>query len=105
MPSSLPGAQVQAARRGEVQALSVLRYLDALSVYFWAATSVLFSFTTFALFVLTGQSAGQQHLLLPSTAAPNADTLEQLMLGPLRSGLTWLGIVAVAVPIGLPAEG
>ena len=51
--------QVEAARRGEVQALSVLRYLDALSVYFWSATSVLFSFTTFALFVLTG--AAPQH--------------------------------------------
>ena len=43
-----------------MQALSVLRYLDALSVYFWSATSVLFSFTTFALFVLTG-SAPQRH--------------------------------------------
>ncbi len=37
-----------------MQALAVRKYLDALCVYFWAATSLLFSLFTFGLFVLLG---------------------------------------------------
>jgi hypothetical protein len=46
--------QVDEARRGELRALSVRKYLDALCVYFWAVTSLLFSIVTFALYVMTG---------------------------------------------------
>ena len=42
------------ARQGEVQALATRKYLDALCVYFWVATSLLFSLFTFGLFVLLG---------------------------------------------------
>ena len=41
--------QVNRARQGELQALAVRKYLDALCVYFWAATSLLFSIVTFGL--------------------------------------------------------
>ena len=42
------------ARQGELQALATRKYLDALCVYFWVATSLLFSLFTFGLFVLLG---------------------------------------------------
>ena len=42
------------ARQGEVKALAMRKYLDALCVYFWVATSLLFSLFTFGLFVLLG---------------------------------------------------
>lgn len=42
------------ARQGEVKALATRKYLDALCVYFWVATSLLFSLFTFGLFVLLG---------------------------------------------------
>ena len=51
----LPAAvhqQVAGARRSELSALAIRRYLDALCVYFWAATQLLFSVTTFGLMVL-----------------------------------------------------
>ena len=47
-------AQVNEARQGEVKALATRKYLDALCVYFWVATSLLFSLFTFGLFVLLG---------------------------------------------------
>lgn len=48
--------QVAACRRGELRGLAVRKYLDALCVYFWAATQLLFSVLTFGLVVLLGQS-------------------------------------------------
>lgn len=45
---------MNSARQGEVQALATRKYLDALCVYFWVATSLLFSLLTFGLFVLLG---------------------------------------------------
>ncbi len=35
--------QINSARREELGALAVRKYLDALCVYFWAATSLLFT--------------------------------------------------------------
>lgn len=49
-------AQVEEARQGELAALAVRKYLDALCVYFWAATSLLTSILTFSLFVLLGHA-------------------------------------------------
>jgi ATP-binding cassette subfamily C (CFTR/MRP) protein 10 len=46
---------VQGYRRSELQALAARKYLDALCVYFWAATQLLLSGTTFGLMVLLGQ--------------------------------------------------
>ena len=48
------GMQIREAREGELQALSVEKYLDALCVYFWAATSILTSIITFTLYALLG---------------------------------------------------
>jgi hypothetical protein len=48
--------QVEEPRARELQALAVRKYLDALCVYFWAATSLLMSVLTFALFVLLGHT-------------------------------------------------
>ncbi|EIE19385.1 P-loop containing nucleoside triphosphate hydrolase protein [Coccomyxa subellipsoidea C-169] len=49
-------ARVEEARQGELAALAVRKYLDALCVYFWAATSLLTSILTFSLFVLLGHA-------------------------------------------------
>lgn len=51
-----PASQVNEARQGELAALAVRKYLDALCVYFWAATSLLTSILTFSLFVLLGHA-------------------------------------------------
>ena len=48
--------RVTTARRQELAALSVRKYLDALCVYFWAATSLLFSLLTFGLYVALGHT-------------------------------------------------
>ena len=48
------GMQIREAREGELQALSTEKYLDALCVYFWAATSILTSIITFTLYALLG---------------------------------------------------
>ncbi|CAD7704404.1 unnamed protein product, partial [Ostreobium quekettii] len=45
---------VTRARCKEMDSLSSIKYLDALCVFFWAATSVLFSVATFGLCVLMG---------------------------------------------------
>ncbi len=47
--------QVLGHRHDELRALAVRKYLDALCVYFWAATQLLLSGTTFGLMVLLGQ--------------------------------------------------
>jgi hypothetical protein len=47
--------QVAGYRQSEVRALALRKYLDALCVYFWAATQLLLSGTTFGLMVLLGQ--------------------------------------------------
>ena len=54
MSVACAGAQIKEAREGELQALSVEKYLDALCVYFWAATSILTSIITFTLYALLG---------------------------------------------------
>jgi ATP-binding cassette subfamily C (CFTR/MRP) protein 10 len=36
-------AQIEEARRDELGALAVRKYLDALCVFFWAATSLMFT--------------------------------------------------------------
>jgi hypothetical protein len=47
--------QVRGYRSAELSALALRKYLDALCVYFWAATQLLLSGTTFGLMVLLGQ--------------------------------------------------
>jgi ATP-binding cassette subfamily C (CFTR/MRP) protein 10 len=46
---------VRGYRSAELSALARRKYLDALCVYFWAATQLLLSGTTFGLMVLLGQ--------------------------------------------------
>jgi hypothetical protein len=47
--------QIDASRQQELRQLAVRKYLDALCVYFWAATSTIFTLFTFGLVVLLGQ--------------------------------------------------
>lgn len=48
-------ARVGAARAGELRQLAARKYLDALCVYFWAATQLLFAVMTFGLMAWLGQ--------------------------------------------------
>jgi hypothetical protein len=52
---SFNALQVRGYRSAELSALALRKYLDALCVYFWAATQLLLSGTTFGLMVLLGQ--------------------------------------------------
>ena len=54
MKVHVDACQIQAARAGELQDLAVRKYLDALCVFFWAATSLLFSLATFGAFIMLG---------------------------------------------------
>eukprot|EP00198_Chlamydomonas_reinhardtii_P000502 XP_001689837.1 predicted protein [Chlamydomonas reinhardtii] len=73
-------ARVSAARRDELRGLAVRKYLDALCVYFWAATSLLFSALTFALVVALGGGAA----LTPAVAFTSL-ALFGLLTGPLNA--------------------
>ncbi len=85
--------QVNEARRGEMQALAVRKYLDALCVYFWAATSLLFSLFTFGLFVLLGHKLTAQ-VVFTSLALFN------VLISPLNS-FPWVlnGLVEAVVSV------
>lgn len=71
-------ARVNVAREEELAALGVRKYLDALCVYLWAATSLLFSVGTFGLFALTGKELTPQ-VVFTSLA------LFSVLLGPINS--------------------
>ena len=81
------------AREGEVQALAVRKYLDALCVYFWAATSLLFSLFTFGLFVLLGHK-------LTAEVVFTSLALFNVLISPLNS-FPWVlnGLVEAAVSV------
>ena len=85
--------QVNEARRGEVQALAVRKYLDALCVYFWAATSLLFSLFTFGLFVLLGHK-------LTAEVVFTSLALFNVLISPLNS-FPWVlnGLVEAVVSV------
>eukprot|EP00891_Asterochloris_glomerata_P003413 jgi/Astpho2/3413/e_gw1.00054.14.1_t len=86
-------AKVNRARQGELEALAVRKYLDALCVYFWAATSLLFSIVTFGLFVLLG------HQLTPEIVFTSL-ALFNVLIAPLNS-LPWVlnGVVEALVSV------
>jgi ATP-binding cassette subfamily C (CFTR/MRP) protein 10 len=71
-------ARVDVARKKELHSLAVKKYLDALCVYLWAATSLLFSLGTFGLFVLVGERLTAQ-IVFTSLA------LFSVLLGPINS--------------------
>ena len=81
------------AREGELKALAVRKYLDALCVYFWAATSLLFSLFTFGLFVLLGHKLTAE-IVFTSLALFN------VLIAPLNS-FPWVlnGIVEAVVSV------
>lgn len=85
--------KVNEARQGEVQALAVRKYLDALCVYFWAATSLLFSLFTFGLFVMMGHKLTAE-IVFTSLALFN------VLISPLNS-FPWVlnGIVEAVVSV------
>ena len=81
------------ARQGEVQALATRKYLDALCVYFWVATSLLFSLFTFGLFVLLGHR-------LTAEVVFTSLALFNVLIAPLNS-FPWVlnGTVDAVVPV------
>ena len=81
------------ARVGEVQALATRKYLDALCVYFWAATSLLFSLFTFGLFVFLGHK-------LTAEVVFTSLALFNVLISPLNS-FPWVlnGIVEAVVSV------
>ena len=81
------------AREGEVQALTARKYLDALCVYFWAATSLLFSLFTFGLFVFLGHK-------LTAEVVFTSLALFNVLISPLNS-FPWVlnGIVEAIVSV------
>ncbi|KAK9830435.1 hypothetical protein WJX72_011744 [[Myrmecia] bisecta] len=86
-------SKVEAARQGELEALAVRKYTDALCVFFWAATSVMFSLFTFGLFVLLGHH-------LSASIVFTSLALFNVLLGPLNS-FPWVlnGIVEALVSV------
>ena len=70
--------QVDNARRKELEALAVRKYMDAFCVYFWATTSLLFTLLTFGLFTLLG------HDLTPSAVFTSL-ALFNVLIAPLNS--------------------
>ena len=85
--------QVNEARTGEMKALAVRKYLDALCVYFWAATSLLFSLFTFGLFVLLGHK-------LTAEVVFTSLALFNVLISPLNS-FPWVlnGLVEAVVSV------
>ncbi|KAH7623235.1 hypothetical protein Ndes2526B_g01656 [Nannochloris sp. 'desiccata'] len=87
-------ARVDVARKKELNSLAIRKYLDALCVYLWAATSLLFSLGTFGLFVLLGQKLTAQTVF-------TSLALFSVLLGPINS-FPWVinGIVEAVVSLG-----
>ena len=85
--------QVNWARHGELQALAARKYLDAMCVYFWAATPILMSLFTFGLFVLLGHN-------LTATIVFTSLSLFNVLIAPLNS-FPWVvnGIVEAIVSV------
>ena len=76
--SEWDAAQVEAARRRELEALATRKYMDACCVYFWATTSLLFTLLTFGMFTLLG------HPLTPSAVFTSL-ALFNVLIAPLNS--------------------
>ena len=85
--------QVNWARHGELQALAARKYLDAMCVYFWAATPILMSLFTFGLFALLGHT-------LTATIVFTSLSLFNVLIAPLNS-FPWVvnGIVEAVVSV------
>ncbi|KAL4856242.1 ABC transporter C family member 13 [Chlorella vulgaris] len=85
-------------RLAELAALAVRKYLDALCVYFWAATSLLFSLTTFGLFALLGQQ------LTPAIVFTSL-ALFNVLLAPINA-FPWVinGVVEALVSVRRVSE-
>ena len=85
--------KIDAVRRTELRALAVRKYLDAVCVYLWAATSLLFSLGTFGLYVWWGEALTAQIVF-------TALALFSVLLGPINS-FPWVinGIVEAGVSL------
>lgn len=70
--------RLDAARADELLGLATRKYLDALCVFFWAATSLLFSLLTFSLVVLGGN-------VLTPQAAFTSLALFNVLIAPLNA--------------------
>lgn len=71
-------SRVETARKEELRALAVRKYLDALCVYLWAATSLLFTLGTFGLFSLLKRELTAE-IVFTSLA------LFSVLIGPINS--------------------
>lgn len=70
--------RIEVYRAEEMKALSAIKYLDALCVYFWATTPVLVAILTFATFVLMGGE-------LTSSRVFTCMALFNMLISPLNS--------------------
>ncbi|KAK9791817.1 hypothetical protein WJX73_008914 [Symbiochloris irregularis] len=86
-------SQIDAARTGELQALAVRKYLDALCVCAWAATSLLFSIATFGTFIVLGHE-------LSASIVFTSLALFNVLIAPLNA-FPWVinGIVEAVVSV------
>eukprot|EP00884_Botryococcus_braunii_P005633 jgi/Botrbrau1/15070/Bobra.0286s0003.1 len=86
-------AEVEYERAAELHDLATRKYLDALCVYFWAATSLLFSLFTFGLYVLLGHR-------LTAAVVFTSLALFGVLLAPLNS-FPWVvnGVVEAMVSV------
>lgn len=84
---------MEVERAAELHDLATRKYLDALCVYFWAATSLLFSLFTFGMYVLLGHR-------LTASVVFTALALFGVLLAPLNS-FPWVinGVVEAWVSV------
>ena len=90
---SMFARRVDGVRAEELRSLATCKYLDALCVYLWAATSLFFSVGTFGLYVLLGRQLTAE-IVFTSLA------LFSVLLGPINS-FPWVinGIVEATVSL------
>ncbi|CAG9466337.1 unnamed protein product [Pedinophyceae sp. YPF-701] len=86
-------SRVQHHRGRELRALSVHKYLDAVCVFFWAATSLAFSVSTFVLYAALGHK-------LTASAVFTSMVLFNTLIAPLNS-FPWVinGVVEAMVSV------
>lgn len=85
--------RINRERKRELSALAVRKYLDALCVFFWATTTVIFSTLTFSLFAVSGKQ-------LTAKTVFTSLAIFNVLLGPINA-FPWVinGIVEALVSL------
>jgi ATP-binding cassette, subfamily C (CFTR/MRP), member 10 len=86
-------SHINASRQKELRALATKKYLDAWCVFFWAASTVVFSTTTFGLYAYLGKQLTAQTVF-------TSLALFNVLLGPINA-FPWVinGVVEAAVSL------